>query len=173
MEMSTNRLAKALLSQLRHRCFSHQDLHWDCTCPGCTCESLKPSWLGWWEAVTSQRDAHVLGELTFDTGLNLPIPLPAGVTEQCECRLLVAHDVSLGANVEQLVPHFKASVAMQDGVGEGGRVPTGLIWKEKKKWDCRGLAMSFEYSPQRVNPRTNLCPQNSHILSDSCPYPPS
>lgn len=75
----------------------------------------------------------MLAELTFDTGLNLPVPLPAGVAEQRERRLLVAHDVPLGANVEQLVPHFKASVAMQDGVGEGGRVPTGLIWKKKKE----------------------------------------
>lgn len=69
----------------------------------------------------------MLGELTFDTGLNLPVPLPAAVAEQRERRLLVAHDVPLGANVQQLVPHFKASVAMQDGVGEGWRVPAGLV----------------------------------------------
>lgn len=69
----------------------------------------------------------MLGELTFDTGLNLPVPLPAAVAEQCERRLLVAHDVPLGANIQQLVAHFKASVAMQDGVGEGRWVPTGLV----------------------------------------------
>ena len=69
----------------------------------------------------------MLGELTFDTGLNLPIPLPAAVAEQRERRLLVAHDVPLGADVQQLVPHFKASVPMQDGVGEGRWVPAGLV----------------------------------------------
>lgn len=70
---------------------------------------------------------HVLGELTFDTGLDLPVPLSAAVAEQRERRLLVAHDVPRGTNVQQLVPHLKARVAVQDGVGEGRWVPTGLV----------------------------------------------
>lgn len=75
----------------------------------------------------------MLGQLTFDTGLNLPVPLPAAVAKQRERRLLVAHDVPLGANVQQLIPHFKAGVAVQDRVGEGWWVSAGLVWKEKKK----------------------------------------
>lgn len=69
----------------------------------------------------------MLDELTFDTGLDLPIPLPAAVAEQCERPLLAAHDVALGTDVQQLIPHLKASVPVQDGVGEGWRVPTGLV----------------------------------------------
>lgn len=68
-----------------------------------------------------------LAELTFDAGLDLAVPLPTAVAEQRERRLLVAHDVALGTDVQKLVPHFKASVAVQDGVGEGRRVPTGLV----------------------------------------------
>lgn len=81
-------------------------------------------WPGCWEAVPSQWD---VGELTFDTGLDLPVPLPAAVAEQRERPLLGAHDVPLGTDVQQLVPHLKASVAVQDGVGEGWWVPTGLV----------------------------------------------
>lgn len=69
----------------------------------------------------------VLGELTFDAGLDVPVPLATAVTEQRERCLPVAHDIALGTDVQQLVPHFKASVAVQDGVGEGWRVPTGLV----------------------------------------------
>lgn len=69
---------------------------------------------------------------TFDTGLHLPIPLPTAVAEQRERRLLVAHDVPLGTNVQQLIPHFKAGVAMQDGVREGWRVSTWLVCKQKR-----------------------------------------
>lgn len=93
--------------------------------------SLKPPWLGWWEAVTSQRGAPY-ARLTFDTGLNLPIPLPASVAEQRECRLLVAHDVPQSTNIQQLIPHFEAGMAVQDGVREGRRVPAWLVWKDKR-----------------------------------------
>lgn len=55
---------------------------------------------------------HMLGQLTFDTSLDLPIPLPAAVAEQRECLLLVAQEVPLSTDVQQLIPHFKASVAM-------------------------------------------------------------
>lgn len=73
-----------------------------------------------------------LAELTFDAGLDLSVPLPAAVAEQRERRLLVAHGIALGTDVQQLVPHVKASVAVQDGVGEGWWVPTGLVWKERR-----------------------------------------
>lgn len=75
---------------------------------------------------------RVLGQLTFDTGLNLPVPLPAAVAKQRERRLLVAHDVPLGANVQQLIPHFKAGVAVQDRVG-GRMVGLRRACLERKK----------------------------------------
>lgn len=84
-------------------------------------ESLK-----WVQRYSKDKNGS-LCHLTFDTGLHLPIPLPTAVTEQRECRLLVAHDVPLGANIQQLIPHFKAGVAMQDGVREGWRVSAWLV----------------------------------------------
>lgn len=65
--------------------------------------------------------------LTFPTGLDKAIPLPAAVTQQGEGRFAPAGHMARGAHVQQLIPHLQAGASLQDGVWERGWVSTRLL----------------------------------------------
>lgn len=158
--MSTNRIVKALLGQLRLRCSSHQDLRQDCTCPGDTPVSLKPSQLGRWEAATSRRDAPCAGWAYL-----WHRPEPARTTPR-SCRRAAWTPSPCcpwrtpGRKCTAARPPFQSQCGHAGWCGGRMAGPRRACLKRKKKWDCRDLAIGFKCSAnsgaKRVTPRTNL-----------------